>query len=169
MGIGLHQFQASRYQPSNTCSLTSEGGEGVLRNSHRPWHIPNLLIAVECTVEAGDRLANLVPGQCRGLAAPQSKENRGRLGVQWLAFLSIQCALEMNAAEDEKNIRWVRKLWSAMQPFSSGAYVNYETDGEAEQVKAAYSPEKYERLVALKNKYDPTNLFRLNQNIKPTV
>ena len=74
-----------------------------------------------------------------------------------------------DAAEDEKNIRWVRELWSTMQPFSSGAYVNYETDGEAEQVKAAYGPEKYERLVALKNKYDPANLFRLNQNIKPTV
>ena len=82
-------------------------------------------------------------------------------------FLNV--GMWSDAAEDEKSIRWVRELWSAMQPFSSGVYVNYETDGEAEQVKAAYSPEKYERLVALKNKYDPTNLFRLNQNIKPTV
>ncbi len=82
-------------------------------------------------------------------------------------FLNV--GMWSDAAEDEKSIRWVRELWSAMRPFSSGAYVNYETDGDAEQVKAAYSPEKYERLVALKNKYDPTNLFRLNQNIKPTV
>ena len=82
-------------------------------------------------------------------------------------FLNV--GMWSDAGEDEKSIRWVRELWSAMQPFSSGVYVNYETDVEAEQVKAAYSPEKYERLVALKNKYDPTNLFRLNQNIKPTV
>ncbi len=82
-------------------------------------------------------------------------------------FLNV--GMWTDSAEDEKSIRWVRELWSAMQPFSSGVYVNYETDVEAEQIKAAYSPEKYERLVALKNKYDPTNLFRLNQNIKPTV
>jgi FAD/FMN-containing dehydrogenase len=78
-----------------------------------------------------------------------------------------------NPAEDEQNIQWVRELWKAMQPFSSGGvYVNYlgqEADEGAERVKAAYGPAKYERLVALKTKYDPTNLFRLNQNIKPTV
>ena len=73
-------------------------------------------------------------------------------------------------AEDDENIRWVREFWNGMQPFSSGGfYVNYEADVAPERVKAAYGPEKYERLVALKNKYDPANLFRLNQNIKPTV
>ncbi len=74
--------------------------------------------------------------------------------------------------ESERNIRWSRQLWEAMQPFSTGTvYVNYlgqEGDEGAERVKAAYGA-KYERLVALKNKYDPTNFFRLNQNIKPIV
>ena len=78
-----------------------------------------------------------------------------------------------DAADNEKNVRWVREAWEAMQSFSSGAvYVNYlgqESDEGADRLKAAYGPEKYERLVALKNKYDPTNLFRLNQNIRPTV
>jgi FAD/FMN-containing dehydrogenase len=75
--------------------------------------------------------------------------------------------------DDEPNIQWVRELWKAMQPFSSGGvYVNYlgqEADEGPERVKAAYGSTKYERLVALKNTYDPTNMFRLNQNIKPTV
>jgi hypothetical protein len=74
-----------------------------------------------------------------------------------------------NAAEDDKVIGWVRDLWGALQPFSSGGlYVNYEAEHDMGRVQAAYSPTKYARLVALKNKYDPTNLFRLNQNIMPT-
>jgi FAD/FMN-containing dehydrogenase len=71
------------------------------------------------------------------------------------------------------NVKWVRDLWDAMAAYSSGGvYVNYlgqETDEGAERVKSAYGPEKYARLVALKEKYDPTNLFRLTQNIKPSV
>jgi hypothetical protein len=59
-----------------------------------------------------------------------------------------------------------------MQPcLIGGVYVNYlgqEADEGIERVKAAYGPEKYDWLVALKNTYNPTNLFRLNQNIKPT-
>jgi FAD/FMN-containing dehydrogenase len=70
-------------------------------------------------------------------------------------------------------IRWAREFWEAMQPFSTGGvYVNYlgqEADEGVERVQAAYGPAKYARLVALKNTYDPTNFFRLNQNIKPTV
>ncbi len=75
-------------------------------------------------------------------------------------------------AKDE-NVNWVRNLWDAMEPYSSGAvYVNYlgqEADEGDERVKSAYGPEKYERLVALKDNYDPNNLFRLNQNIKPSA
>jgi len=75
-------------------------------------------------------------------------------------------------AEAEKCVRWARELWEAMQPcLTGGVYLNYlgqEADEGIERVKAAYGPEKYDRLVALKNTYDPTNLFWLNQNIKPT-
>jgi FAD/FMN-containing dehydrogenase len=71
------------------------------------------------------------------------------------------------------NVKWVRDLWDAMEPYSSGGvYVNYlgqVADEGAERVKSAYGPEKYGRLVALKEKYDPTNLFCLNQNIKPSA
>ena len=73
--------------------------------------------------------------------------------------------------ENEKHIRWTRSLWQAMQPFSTGGvYVNYlgeEADEGAKRIHAAYGAAKHERLVKLKNKYDPGNLFRLNQNIKP--
>jgi hypothetical protein len=87
------------------------------------------------------------------------------------SFMSLGVCTE--PAEAEKCVRWAREFWESMQPCSTGGvYVNYlgrEADEGAERVKAAYGPETYQRLVALKNKYDQTNLFRLNQNIKPTL
>ena len=75
-----------------------------------------------------------------------------------------------DAADDEKNISWTRTLWDAVQPFAKDeVYVNYLDQEGDDRVKEAYAPQTYERLVNLKNKYDPKNLFRLNQNIKPSV
>ena len=69
-----------------------------------------------------------------------------------------------------RNVQWARDLWAAMQPFAKeGVYVNYLDRGEEQRIKAAHGAENYARLVALKNTYDPTNLFRLNHNIVPTA
>jgi FAD/FMN-containing dehydrogenase len=73
-------------------------------------------------------------------------------------------------AEDEANIRWARDIWAAILPYTEGGvYVNYLSDARHEgenRVRSAYGP-NYDRLVALKRTYDPTNLFRTNQNIAP--
>ena len=72
-----------------------------------------------------------------------------------------------DAAETAGHIQWTREYWTAVEPFATGeVYVNH-LDEEATRITAAYSG-NYDRL-ALKNKYDPTNLFRMNQNIRPTV
>jgi FAD/FMN-containing dehydrogenase len=72
-------------------------------------------------------------------------------------------------AEDEVNVRWARAFWTAMRPFSTGGvYVNNLGDEGEDRVRSAFG-DNYDRLVALKNKYDPTNLFQLNQNIRPTT
>ena len=64
---------------------------------------------------------------------------------------------------------WVRACWRAIEPFaSSGVYVNFLGNEGEGRVRAAYGC-NYERLVALKNKYDPHNFFARNQNIKPTI
>jgi FAD/FMN-containing dehydrogenase len=72
-------------------------------------------------------------------------------------------------AESERHVRWTRELWQALQPYATGGvYVNHigrEDEDGAEQVRAAYGA-NYPRLAELKQKYDPTNLFRHNQNIK---
>ena len=71
--------------------------------------------------------------------------------------------------ESEMHRQWVREWWDLMSPFSIGAeYVNNLGEEGEDRVRAAYG-DNYERLVALKNKYDPTNFFRLNANIEPSV
>jgi FAD/FMN-containing dehydrogenase len=73
-------------------------------------------------------------------------------------------------AHSEANIQWTRDFYHAMQPFlADAAYVNYLGEEGEERIRSAYTPAKYERLCALKKKYDPTNLFRLNQNFKPNT
>ncbi|MFW6075554.1 MAG: FAD-binding oxidoreductase [Chloroflexota bacterium] len=71
--------------------------------------------------------------------------------------------------EPEPHIAWARGVHDAIRPYSTGVYVNYLGDEGADRVRAAYNEEVYQQLVDLKNRYDPTNLFRLNQNIEPTV
>lgn len=73
-----------------------------------------------------------------------------------------------SADEDDTHIAWTRQFGTAMKPFARGdAYVNFLGADDADRVKAAYPAESYDRLVALKAKYDPENLFRLNLNIPP--
>jgi FAD/FMN-containing dehydrogenase len=67
--------------------------------------------------------------------------------------------------EEERD--WVRALWTALEPHHTSLYVNFMMDEGRERVQRAYGPAKYQRLQALKRKYDPDNFFRLNQNISP--
>ena len=72
-------------------------------------------------------------------------------------------------SDSEENIQWTRDFFEAMQPFfEKGVYVNNLGEEGEDRVKEAYG-EHYNQLVALKDKYDPTNLFRLNQNVRPTA
>jgi len=81
-------------------------------------------------------------------------------------------AVWLDPAQDAANIRWAREVAEAMRPFTTGSdYVNHiglEAEEGIDRIKAAFGA-NYDRLVALKNRYDPTNLFRHNQNIKATV
>jgi hypothetical protein len=73
-------------------------------------------------------------------------------------------------AENDKHIHWTREFWQATRRFAGvGVYVNeLDLDDGDDRVRSAYGA-NYERLVALKNTYDPTNFFRLNPNIRPTL
>jgi FAD/FMN-containing dehydrogenase len=70
--------------------------------------------------------------------------------------------------DSDRHVRWARECFDALGPVAAGrAYVNFLADEGQERVKAAYGAAKYARLVDVKRRYDPENVFRLNQNIDP--
>jgi FAD/FMN-containing dehydrogenase len=76
------------------------------------------------------------------------------------------CTESRDGFEQERD--WVRDFWSALEPWHQGVYVNFLGDEGADRVRQAYGSAKYDRLQALKRKYDPDNFFRFNQNISPS-
>ena len=82
--------------------------------------------------------------------------------------LSINAVwLPNQPGQDE--IAWSREFFSAVQPHQVGAHVNFLDRDDADRVPAAYGEDTYRRLVALKDRHDPDNLFRLNHNIRPST
>jgi FAD/FMN-containing dehydrogenase len=82
----------------------------------------------------------------------------------WSATIN---GVDPDPANNERIISWTKEYFDTLHPYSAGgAYVNFMMDEGQERVKATYR-DNYDRLVAIKNEYDPTNLFRVNQNIRP--
>ena len=72
----------------------------------------------------------------------------------------------LDAADDDKNITWTRNFWNEIEPLTNGVYVNHLGGDDDPRIANAYGP-NFERLKAIKKKYDPDNFFRMNNNIKP--
>jgi FAD/FMN-containing dehydrogenase len=68
----------------------------------------------------------------------------------------------------DQHVGWARATHEAMEPWSIGGYVNFTSEPGQDKVQASYPPDTYARLVEVKDRYDPTNLFQLNQNIRPS-
>lgn len=84
-------------------------------------------------------------------------------------FDCFPIAIWDDPGHDGEQIRWVRDVWEAVRPFSTGGvYANNLGEEGGDRVREAYG-ENFSRLVALKRKYDPDNVFRLNQNIDPAA
>jgi FAD/FMN-containing dehydrogenase len=81
-------------------------------------------------------------------------------------FVHIIGAAYPDPAETPQHIAWVRDYWNALRPHAAGAYVNFLMDEGEERIRTTYGG-NLARLAAVKRQYDPTNLFRMNQNIKP--
>jgi hypothetical protein len=85
-------------------------------------------------------------------------------------FANLLCAVGWRHGDDPSaHIQWIKQYWPALERFTHGFYVNdLELDATGSAVRENFR-QNHDRLVAVKNRYDPTNLFRLNANVKPTV
>jgi len=141
---------------------------------HNYWKSHYLGDLEDPEIEIVMRHAAALPGpldqihihQLGGAAARPPREGVS-FGHRDAAYALNVIGMWTEAGEAESQRRWVRDAWAAMEPFSRGVYANFLGEEGQALVKAAYDEDAYARLVALKGKYDPDNIFQLNQNIRP--
>jgi FAD/FMN-containing dehydrogenase len=103
-----------------------------------------------------------------GGAVARVGDDESAFGNRSAQYVLNVIARSPSAEGFEDNIAWARGTTQALAPVSrDAAYVNFMGDADDQRLRASYGDAKYERLLALKRRYDPTNLFRLNQNITP--
>ena len=103
-----------------------------------------------------------------GGATTRSLGGDTAMGFRDTAYIFIMISAWTDPAESERHIRWTRDMWAALQPFATGGiYVNDLNDEGPNQVTTAYEPATYQRLIDVKTKYDPANIFHMNHNIRP--
>lgn len=126
--------------------------------------------AIDTIIEFGARLPS---PQCEIFIGTIGGQT-GRVAPEAMAYSSRDANYVMNvhgrwesADDDARGIAWAREFFERARPFaSSGAYINFLTQDESDRTAFAYGP-MYERLAQLKRTYDPSNFFRMNQNIAP--
>jgi FAD/FMN-containing dehydrogenase len=128
--------------------------------------------AIETAVEGARRMTSALSSfyfQPLGGAIARGSDADSAFGHRDAAFDFAILTVWRDPAESAEHIAWTRELWEAMLPFAGNrVYVNNLGEEGPERVRAAYAPAIYERLVGLKDRYDPDNTFRLNQNIVPS-
>jgi FAD/FMN-containing dehydrogenase len=102
-------------------------------------------------------------------AASRIGKDETAWGYREAKWAGVIVGVDPNPANKDKIVSWARNYWEALHPHSAGgAYINFMMDEGDERIKATYR-DNYNRLARIKAKYDPNNLFSVNQNIKPTA
>lgn len=100
-------------------------------------------------------------------AAHNVRRNETAWNYRNATWAEVIVGVDPDPANKDRLVEWARSYWEELHPYSAGgAYINFMMDEGEERIKATYGP-NYDRLAAIKAKYDPNNLFRINQNIKP--
>ncbi|KPJ78253.1 MAG: FAD-linked oxidase [Deltaproteobacteria bacterium SG8_13] len=151
------------------------GFDGLVEHGARNyWKSHHLTDLSDGCIDAILEFASKLPTDECEVFIPHMEGVPGRVSETRTAFAHRRTPFLLNihtrwrkASDDEKCIRWAKDFHDRTQPFAKGVYVNFLSQEGEDRVKEAYTPEVWERLVAVKKKWDPTNLFRLNQNIRP--
>jgi FAD/FMN-containing dehydrogenase len=95
-------------------------------------------------------------------------DDDGAVGNRDARYMTAFAGQWPAGALDDEHLAWVREAWKSVRPFSTGGnYLNFQTvDEDEERVRATYGP-NFDRLVQVKETYDPENVFRMNQNVRP--
>lgn len=139
------------------------------------WKSHNLGELSDETIDTLLRYARDLPSGLSEVFIAQMGGATTRIAPDATSYVGRDAAFVLNVhtrwedpADDEECITWTREFFDATSPAAiGGAYVNFMTAEEGERVQAAYGM-NHERLVAVKDEYDPNNMFRLNQNIVPS-
>jgi FAD/FMN-containing dehydrogenase len=140
-------------------------------NYHRGEHLAALPDeAIDSYIEHGAKVASPMSQSIvfrNGGAISRVPDDATAASHREAPYMWHPIACWQDAADSDREIGWVRGASDALQPFTTGVYLNFEQDEGEEHVKTGFNEEKYARLTELKGKYDPDNLFRVNQNIPP--
>jgi FAD/FMN-containing dehydrogenase len=142
-------------------------------NYHRGEHLASFPDeAIDAYVEHGARVKSPMSQSIvfrHGGAISRVPEDATAASHRDAPYMWHPIAAWSDPADTDDTIAWVRESSAAIAPFTTGGvYLNFEQDEGEEHVRVGYGPDKYARLVALKDKYDPENLFHINQNIAPS-
>jgi FAD/FMN-containing dehydrogenase len=143
---------------------------------HQYWKSDNLREMSDAAMDTLIEYANTVPGpltgvilEAKGGAIPRVPEDSMALTGRDAEIAFYGIAQWEDPAQTDAHLEWTREFGGAMEPFSSrNIPLNFVMDEGQERIQSTYGADKYRRLVELKDRYDPDNLFRMNQNVRPS-
>ncbi len=163
-------------EPTDYCALQSSHDAGFPLNQNHYWKSSFITDLSDHAIDILLHFASELPSPASGIGMQQLHGAAARVDPAATAFPHRRSQSELlilaqwsDPAETGRNVAWARALFEAMQPFvAHGVYVNDLGEEGADRVKSAYGF-NYDRLAAVKAIYDPSNLFRSNQNIQPAA
>lgn len=165
-GFGMHPWVGWQ---SGFDGLVGHGA----RNYWKSHHLENL--SDDCVDQILEYAAHLPTEECE-VFIPHMEGAPSRVPKNETAFAHRNTPFVLNihtrwqeSSDDEKCLTWARKFHESTQKFARGVYVNFLSQEGEERIKEAYTADVWNRLVEIKDKWDPDNRFHMNQNIKPSA